>query len=72
MTASDPQPVHDALYAAIRAELDDSLAFIGGCRQLRRRQRRPRVGPAVRDYLADQIAWTVIGMADDEAGVRRG
>lgn len=53
-----------AMRDAVRAELDRSIAFLAGCKQLPRRQRRPRVGDAVRDYLADQIAWRVVGYLD--------
>jgi hypothetical protein len=59
------EELHDALYAAIRKELDDSLSFIGRSRALPRWQRRPQVGPAVRDYLADQAAWKAISVLGD-------
>jgi hypothetical protein len=60
----DREALHDALYVAIRREIDESLAFISGARLLPRRQRHPRVGPAVRDYLADQAAWKAISVLD--------
>lgn len=64
MTAPDAESLHDALYEIVRAELDDSLAFISGCRLLPRSQRHPRVGSAVRDYLAGEIARKVGGLLD--------
>jgi len=57
-----------ALYEVVRAELDASLAFIAGSKQLPRRQRRPRIGPWVRDYLANEIAWKVIAAVDTDPG----
>lgn len=54
------EAVHDTLFTAIREEIDDSLAFVSGTKILPRRQRHPRVGSAVRDYLADEIAWKVL------------
>lgn len=62
----DREALHDALYTAIRQEIDDSLAFISGARMLPRRQRHPRVGPTVRDYLADQAAWKAISVLDGD------
>jgi hypothetical protein len=64
---TDQEVRQSALYEVVRAELDASLAFITGCRQLPRRQRRPRVGAAVRDYLADQIARKVAAALDGES-----
>lgn len=61
---TDPTALHDVLYDIVRAEINDSLAFITGSRVLPRGQRHPRVGPSVRDYLADHIAWKFLGLLD--------
>jgi hypothetical protein len=55
---------HGVLHAAILEEIENSLAFMAGSKLLPRGQRKPVVGPIVRDYLADQIAWLVIGLLE--------
>jgi hypothetical protein len=55
-------PLQDVLRAAVLDEIDRSLAFLHDEKQLPRGQRKPNVGPAVREYLADQVAWLVVGM----------
>lgn len=64
MSETDHSALQDALFAVIRAEIDDSLTFVTGCRQLPRSQRHPRLEPAVRDYVANQVAWTVVELLD--------
>lgn len=68
MTVPDQTQLHDALFTAIRAEIDDSLSFIIGSKILPRGERQPDVGPTVRDYLADQIAWKFLGVLDGSLG----
>ena len=64
----DPErpPSHSMLHAAILEELENSLAFMAGSKLLPRGQRKPVVGLIVRDYLADQIAWLVIGLLEKD------
>jgi hypothetical protein len=64
LTETEPAwpPLHGVLHAAILTEIDRSLAFLRDEQQIPRGQRKPNVGPAVRDYLADQIAWLIVGM----------
>ena len=57
-------PFHGVLHAAILEELENSLTFLHGSKALPRGQRKPSVGPLVRDYLADQIAWLVISLIE--------
>lgn len=64
MTETEPAwpPLHSVLYEAILTEIDRSLAFLADSREIPRSQRKVRVGPAVRAYVADHIAWAIIGM----------
>lgn len=55
---------HGVLYAAVIEEIENSLAFLHGSRVLPRGQRKPSIGPHVREYLADQVAWLVIGLLE--------
>lgn len=64
LAGPDRPPLHGILHAAILEELENSLAFLYGSRILPRGQRKPSVGPFVRDYLADQIAWLVVGLLE--------
>lgn len=68
LTLPDPErpPFHGVLQAAILEEIENSLAFMSGSKLLPRGQRKPVVGPIVRDYLADQLAWLVIGLLEKE------
>ena len=66
-SGADRDVLQSALYEVVRAELDDSLAFIAGRKLLPRRQRRVVLGPAVRDYVADEIAWKVLGVVEGSA-----
>ena len=68
LTLPDPErpPFHGVLHAAILEEIENSLAFMSGSKLLPRSQRKPAVGSLVRDYLADQIAWLVIGLLEED------